>query len=164
MIASLYPLARPLLQGLDPASAHIEEVHIPRPVRFLKVPAGEPKQLAEVVAELELLQIEEQEKDRERQPFLEVCVLVDGPEPHLQSRILAALEGKSVRLTRIVRERSNEVRAGVLAVREQELADLKPESVFAELHRAEHATEPTEALGKAFQELLLSAHDVSEDS
>ncbi len=38
---------------------------------------------------------------REAQPFLEVSVLVDGPEPHLQARILAALDGKPVRLTRI---------------------------------------------------------------
>ena len=144
---------------LDPRGAQIEEVLIPRPVRFLKVPSGAPKPLSEVVAELERLEIEENLEDRERHPFLEVGVLVDGPEPHLQSRVLAALEGKPVRLTRIARERMHEAQTGALAAREQELADLKPESVFAELHRAVHGSEPSEALDKAFHELLLVAHD-----
>lgn len=144
---------------LDPGGARIEEVAIPRPVRFLKVPSGAPRPLNEVVAELESLEIEEDPEDRERHPFLEVCVLVDRPEPHLQSRILVALEGKPVRLTRIARERSSEGKAGTLAARQQELADLKPESVFAELHRAEHGTDPAEDLNRAFHELLLAAHD-----
>lgn len=91
-------------------------------------------------------------------------MLVDGPEPHLQSRILAALEGKAVRLTRIARSRSAETTSGALAAREQELADLKPERVFAELHRAEFGAGPAEELSKAFQELLLSSRDEGEDS
>ena len=85
-------------------------------------------------------------------------VLVSGPEPHLQSRILAALDGKPVRLTRIIRERSIEAGSRALAAREQELTDLKPESVFAELHRTQHGTDPAEGLDKAFNELLIAAH------
>lgn len=146
------------LVTLDPKGTKVEEFTVPRPVHFLKVPAGAPKPLNAVVAELESLKVEEELEDRDRHPFLEVRVLVNGPEPHLQSRILEALEGKPVRLTRIVREHSSEGGSGALAAREQELIDLKPESVFAELHRTKHGTDPAEGLDKAFHELLIAAH------
>jgi exonuclease SbcD len=143
---------------LDSTGTRVEEVAVPRPVRFLKVPAGAPKPLNAVLAELESLKIEEELEERDRHPFLEVAVLVSGPEPHLQSRILAALDGKPVRLTRIIRERSIEGGSRALAARDQELTELKPESVFAELHRTQHGTDPAEALDKAFNELLIAAH------
>ncbi|WP_347303615.1 exonuclease SbcCD subunit D C-terminal domain-containing protein [Croceibacterium sp. TMG7-5b_MA50] len=145
------------LVTLHPAGAEIEELPIPRPVPFLKVPAGAAAApLDAVIAELLALDIVA--GDPETQPFLEVAVLVDGPEPRLQADVLAALQGKPVRLTRIHRLARNDSGPAALAAREQELADLTPEAVFAELHRRTHGGEPADALARAFAALVADAH------
>lgn len=144
---------------LEPDETTVAEVAIPRPVPFLKVPERGAKPLPDVVRELERLELAIDPHKREQHPFVEICVLVDGPEPHLQSRIFEALALKPVRLTRIVKERCHEAKQNALVARERELADLQPATVFAELHRAEHGNDPGEQLQKAFQELLLLAYD-----
>jgi len=132
-----------------------EELLIPRTVPFLRVPNGGPRSLDDVVKELEALPVETLPRDQ--QPFLEVSVLMETAEPHLQARILNALEGKSVRLTRINRVVQQGGHLGSLADQRQELADLHPEKVFAALHERRYAKTPDTALERAFAELLLLA-------
>lgn len=145
--------------GKDAAeiSREISEVPIPRPVAFLAVPNRGGARLDAVVAELEALALEE--LPRECQPFLEVTVEVDGPEPHLQSRVLAALEGKPVRLTRILRQHAAAPVAASGPLGGADLGDLQPEAVFAALHTARHAGHPpTEDLVQAFAQLLVEVN------
>lgn len=135
----------------------IHEVPIPRPVAFLAVPNRGAARLDAVVAELEALPLEE--LPRELQPFLEVTVEVDGPEPHLQSRVLAALEGKPLRLTRILRQHAAAPVAASGALGGADLGELQPEAVFAALHSARHAgNAPSEDLVQAFARLLVEVN------
>lgn len=146
---------------LATGGAQVREEAIPRPVPFLAIPEGGAKPLADVEAALIDLACDP-ELDRGLQPFVEVSVLVDGPEPHLQQCVLKALEGKAVRLTRIIRVAVREASGRAIAQRETDLAELKPEAVFAELYAREHEGEPPADLLKAFQALIVDAQ--SEDA
>lgn len=135
----------------------ISEVPIPRPVNFLAVPDRGAARLDAVVAQLETLALEE--LPPELQPFLEVIVEVDGPEPQLQSRILAALEGKPVRLTRILRQHAAAPAATSGPLNAAALGELQPEAVFAALHSARHAgNPPAEDLVQAFAQILVEVN------
>ena len=76
------------------AARSVTPVHVPRPVQLLRVPAT-PAPLDEVLAALEALELDH--LPPQAHPYLEVRVLLDGPEPGLRARVEAALEGKPVR-------------------------------------------------------------------
>lgn len=128
-------------------------VATPRPVAFLRVPQVGAAPLDQVENELRHLEIDD--PGQNRRPFLEVAVRLDGAEPELRSRIEAALEGKPVRLTRIIRQ--TEGQGGTLADAvegETELDALEPAHVFARRHVEEYGVEPAAELTRAFDEVL----------
>lgn len=135
------------------AGLTIDLVRTPRPVAFLRVPEVGAEPLDQVEAELRNLKIDDPGQDR--RPFLEVAVRLDGAEPELRSRIEAALEGKPVRLTRIIRQ--TEGQGGTLADNvegDTELDALEPAHVFARRHVEEYGVEPAAELLRAFDEVL----------
>ena len=67
------------------------------PVKLLSIP-DEPQPLHEALSAIEALPKGEITAES---PYLEIRILVDGPEPTLRMQIEKALEGRSVRLTRI---------------------------------------------------------------
>jgi exonuclease SbcD len=67
-------------------------------VELLRIPS-KPAPLAQVLEELDALS--PPEAPPEQQPYLEVRVLLEQPEPGLRARIEAALDGKAVRLAKI---------------------------------------------------------------
>ncbi|MFC3175028.1 exonuclease SbcCD subunit D C-terminal domain-containing protein [Novosphingobium bradum] len=137
--------------------AQVREVLIPRPVPFLAVPETGAKPLDEVVGLIEALELDDSLAP-ELTPFLEVNVLVTGPEPHLQARIHAALADKPLRLTRIVRQVAGSAEGAPASLSATDLADLMPEAVFASLHAQRFGGEPpAEDLARAFAELLVEA-------
>ena len=139
------------------AAPEISAVPIPRPVNFLAMPDRGAARLDVVVAQLEDLALED--LPPELQPFLEVIVEVDGPEPHLQSRVLAALEGKPVRLTRILRQHAAVSVAASGPLGGAALGELQPDAVFAALHSARHAgNPPAEDLVQAFAQILVEVN------
>ena len=144
-------------------AAEVEQVPIPRPAPFLAVPEAGPAPLDEVVAALEALQLDET-LPRGLQPFLEISVLVDGPEPHLQARVIEAIRDKSVRLTRIARVAASPSPAGTLAAATGDLADLQPASVFEALFRTRHDASPPGELARAFEALLVEVHAADGDA
>ena len=98
------------------------------------------------------------------QPFLEISVLVDGPEPQLQGRILAALEGKKVRLTRIAKVRAGSGEGDAMAAAGEDLAELEPEKVFQALFRRQYGDAPPDALLRAFETLLVQVQTSGEQA
>lgn len=128
-------------------------VRTPRPVAFYRVPTVGAAPLS--VIEEELRRIELDDPGENGRPFLEVAVRLEGAEPELRQRIDAALAGKPVRLTRIVRQ--TEGRGGSLADAVEgrtELEELEPAVVFARRHFEEYGVEPSADLKKAFNEVL----------
>lgn len=148
--------------SLGPDRCSVDEVLIPRPVQFLVLPSTGPKPLDEVIAAIEALELTD-DVPREAQPFLEVSVLVDGPEPHLQARILAALDGKPVRLTRIEKVNVNAPQRDALQFAGENLSELQPAAVFDALYRKEHGTSPPSDLVSAFEQLLVETNTQSEE-
>jgi exonuclease SbcD len=131
----------------------ITPIHVPRAVELLRVPA-KPAPLAQVLEELAALDVPDAPVDQ--QPFLEVRVRLDAPEPGLRSRIEAALEGKPVRLAKI--ETSSAARASSIdsdVMTLDQLEQLKPDDIFRQLYQQRFGNDaPPEQLS-AFAELML---------
>ncbi|MBV6324988.1 exonuclease SbcCD subunit D C-terminal domain-containing protein [Duganella violaceipulchra] len=132
----------------------IAPLMVPRAVQLLRVPA-KPAPLAQVLEELAAL--DAQPAQPEQQPFLEVRVRLDAPEPGLRARIEAALDGKPVRLAKIETSsaaRSTSIDDEVMTL--DQLEQLKPDDIFRQLYRQRFDNEaPTDQLS-AFAELMLT--------
>ena len=131
----------------------IAPVMVPRAVDLLRVPAR-PAPLTQVLAELAALDL--QPANVEAQPFLEVRVRLDAPEPGLRTRIEAALDGKPVRLAKI--ETSSAARDSSIdddTLTLDQLDRLKPDDIFRQLYQQKFsAPAPADQLS-AFAELML---------
>ncbi|MGO4479600.1 exonuclease SbcCD subunit D C-terminal domain-containing protein [Massilia sp. 2TAF26] len=125
---------------------------VPRAVELLRVPA-QPAPLKQVIAELVGLDLPE--LPLHEQPYLEVRVLLDGPEPSLRAQVEAALEGKPVRLAKIEPTRKVVTAAGIdAALSLDQLAQLQPDDIFRRLWQQRFGDDaPADQLA-AFAELL----------
>jgi exonuclease SbcD len=112
--------------------------------------------LKQVIAELVGLDLPD--APLHEQPYLEVRVLLDGPEPSLRAQVEAALEGKPVRLAKIEPTRKVVTAAGVdAALSLDQLAQLQPDDIFRRLWQQRFGDEaPADQLA-AFAELMLPA-------
>jgi len=137
----------------DGKAGAIVPLFVPRPVQLLRVPAT-PAPLEEALAALEALPLDPDLPEK-AWPFLEVRVLLDGPEPGLRGRIEAALAGKPVRLAKIEPTRkpvaaSDEPEALSL----DQLAQLQPDDIFRRLWRQKYGAEAPPEQIDAFAELF----------
>lgn len=135
----------------------LESAELPRAVPLLRIPSGGAATLAEVLAALQALQ-PDPTLSVEAQPFLEVQVLDDGPDPTRRRQIEAALAGKPLRLASIklvAPERGptdQAAQASLLAL--GDLGKLDPAELLAETHKDLFQTEPDAALRSALNEIL----------
>jgi exonuclease SbcD len=134
-----------------PRTTSVTPLHVPRAVQLLRVPA-QPAPLDEVLAALAALELPD--APPQQQPFLEVRVLLEGPEPGLRAQVEAALDGKPVRLAKIepTRRHAAPDSAGE-ALSLDQLAQLQPDDIFRRLWAQRYGDEaPPEQLS-AFAEL-----------
>ncbi len=137
-------------------------VRTPRPVAFYRVPTVGAATLD--IVEDELRRIEIDDPGEYRRPYIEVAVQLDEAEPELRQRIEAALEGKPVRLTRIVRQTEGQGGALADAVEGDTALDaLDPAHVFAHRHAEEYGVEPPDDLKRAFDEVLIGVLSLNDD-
>jgi exonuclease SbcD len=131
----------------------ITPILVPGVVELLRIPA-QPAAVDEVLAQLEALDLPAQE-DLQQQPYLEVRVLLDTPEPGLRARVEAALENKPVRLAKIETSVARKESGELAAMSLDDLNRLQPEDIFRRLYQSRFGGEaPAEQLA-AFAELLL---------
>ena len=129
----------------------VRVIAVPRAVPLLRVPAA-PAPIADVLAQLAALDVPD--SPAEAQPFLEVRVRLDAPEPGLRTRIEAALDGKPVRLAKI--ETSSAARGNAPEnMTLDQLAQLQPDDIFRRLYQQKYAREAPPELLSALAELLL---------
>jgi exonuclease SbcD len=137
----------------DGAAREVSAIPVPRAVDLLRIPA-KPAPLEQVLDELAALSPPELPPDA--QPFLEVRVLLDAPQPGMRARVEAALEGKPVRLAKI--ETSMPARLPSLddaTLTLDQLGKLQPDDIFRRLYQQRFGAEaPTDQLS-AFAELML---------
>lgn len=134
-----------------PGAKSVTPLPVPRAVQLLRVPS-QPAPIDEVLAALEALELPE--APPHRQPFLEVRVLLEGPEPGLRSRVEAALSGKPVRLAKIEPTRRHAAPdSAEQALSLDQLAQLQPDDIFRRLWAQRYGDDaPPEQLA-AFAEL-----------
>ena len=129
----------------------VRVIAVPRAVPLLRVPAT-PAPISEVLAQLAALDVPD--APAEAQPFLEVRVRLDAPEPGLRTRIETALDGKSVRLAKI--ETSSAARASAPEnMTLDQLGQLQPDDIFRRLYQQKYAKEAPPELLSGLAELLL---------
>lgn len=129
----------------------VRVIEVPRAVPLLRVPAA-PAPLAEVLERLAALDVSD--APAEAQPFLEVRVRLDAPEPGLRMRIETALDGKPVRLAKI--ETSSAARASAPdSMTLDQLGQLQPDDIFRLLYQQKYAKDAPPELLSALAELLL---------
>jgi len=135
------------------AVREIAPIAVPRAVQLLRVPA-KPALIGQVLEELAALDVPD--VPTEEQPFLEVRVRLDAPEPGLRARIEAALDGKPVRLAKIETSsaaRGAAVDAEVMTL--DRLEQLKPDDIFRQLYQQRFGNEAPPDQLSAFAELML---------
>ena len=135
------------------AASEVTPLMVPRAVDLLRVPAR-PAPLGEALAALAALDLPE--RPLHEQPFVEVRVLLDAPEPGLRGRIEAALEGKPVRLAKIETTRKHDgAGAQATAMSLDQLAQLQPDDIFRRLYLQKFGDDAPEDQMTAFSELML---------
>ncbi|MEE4377809.1 MAG: exonuclease SbcCD subunit D C-terminal domain-containing protein [Candidatus Competibacteraceae bacterium] len=132
----------------------ITALPVPRSVEIIRLPTQPPLPLEAVEKQLNALDLAP--LPPERQPFLEVTVLLDQPEPSLRHRIDHCLASKPVRLLKIASHYTGTEQSLADSVPEIHLQELTPDEVFIRRYRQHHADEPSSALLNAFHQLLES--------
>jgi exonuclease SbcD len=136
-------------------ATEIVPLQVPRAVDLLRVPA-QPAPLKQVIAELVGLDLPD--APLHQQPYLEVRVLLDGPEPSLRAQVEAALEGKPVRLAKIEPTRKVVTIPGVeSALSLDQLAQLQPDDIFRRLWQQRFGEDAPDDQLAAFAELMMVA-------
>ena len=131
----------------------VEPLLIPRAVNLQRIG---PQPLADILAQLAELPDIDLLADTQRQPWLEVRVTLDEPQPDLRQQIETALQGKSVRLVRIAAEYAGSgSRAGDDdASRLIELDQLTPQELFSRAWQENYGSDADEQTLKDFAVLL----------
>ena len=117
--------------------SNLKSIEIPLSVALLRVPAVHSS-LTEVMNALQQLPVIG--INPQLAPYLEVRVLLDGPEPGLRYKIETALNGKEVRLAKIDVKYPAMTTAGNSPdkVAEDTLQELKPQEVFAKVYLSKY--------------------------
>lgn len=134
-------------------------IPVPRPVDLMRVPLT-PRPVEQALDALRALELPP--LPDARQPYLQVRVALDGPEPALRAKVEAALDGKPVRLARIevsAAAAAGEAPAPMLSL--DDLNRLDPAAVFASLYRERHGAEAPATLAAALAELLQAPDEVA---
>jgi exonuclease SbcD len=121
----------------DENISNLQSIEIPLYVELKRVPSTHSN-LAEVVSALQ--QLPAAGENVEVLPYLEVRILLDGPEPGLRHKIETALAGKHVRLAKIdvrypVISGADHQAESIIAHR---LSELKPKDLFAKVYQARY--------------------------
>jgi DNA repair protein SbcD/Mre11 len=131
---------------------HVTALRIPRFIDLLRLPNGKDfARLSDVLAQLESLELEELPEPR--QPFLELRIRLDQPEPSLRQQIETVIADLPVRLLKI-----SQMTAGsdtpLVELIEQRLEELQPLDVFQQCYRAKYDADAPDELTALFNELL----------
>ncbi|MDP1844289.1 MAG: exonuclease SbcCD subunit D C-terminal domain-containing protein [Sediminibacterium sp.] len=141
---------------IDQSIANIKTLEIPLVVPLLRIPSV-PSALSEVLTALQ--QLPEISSNNQTIPYLEVQVLLDGPEPALKHKIKTAVEGKNVRLATIksIYRGANTTNENNQIITQDKLEALKPQDVFAKAFEVRYNTVVPENMFKLFHQAAQQA-------
>ncbi len=134
--------------------SNITPILVPRAVDLLRIPK-QPAPLEQVLRALAALNLPN-DTPPERQPYLEVRVRLDAPEPGLRAAIENAIEGRALRLAKIETSFAAKKIGESETVALTELENLQPEDIFQRLYQNKYQGEAPPELRSAFTELMLA--------
>lgn len=144
---------------IDQEISNLEVVEIPLFVPLQRIPLNH-QPLHEVIALLE--QLPEMDSATETTPYLEVKVLLEGPEPALRHKVETALAGKKVRLAKIEPKYPASNREAPEFITPEKLNELQPIDVFGKVYQSRYNSEvPTEIL-RLFQQVAQEVNQTAE--
>jgi exonuclease SbcD len=132
---------------------NLQVIEIPLSVTLMRIPE-EHSSLAEVLSSLQ--QLTTLEGNYETAPYIEVRVLLDGPEPGLRYKVETALAGKNARLAKI----DVRYKTGLATRQESEVAnqvhlnELTPLDVLNKAYYTQYNNSIPEDLIKLFQNVV----------
>jgi len=144
---------------LDQEISNLEAVEIPLFVPLQRIPLSH-QPLYEVIALLE--QLPNKDSAPETTPYLEVRVLLEGPEPALRHKVETALIGKKVRLAKIDVKYPASTQEAQEFITPEKLNELQPIDVFGKAYQSRYNSEvPTEIL-QLFQQVAQEVNQTAE--
>jgi exonuclease SbcD len=135
---------------LNEEISHMTQVEIPVFVPLQRVPAVHSP-LHEVIDLLE--QLPAAQNNQETAPYLEVRVLLDGPEPALRHKVETALKGKHVKLARIDKIYPASSKEKNEFITQEKLNELKPAEIFEKAYRSRYHTDVPDDLAQLFRQV-----------
>ena len=141
---------------IDQNISNIKSLEIPLAVPLLRIPSV-PSALPEVLTALQQLPV--LSSDYQTLPYLEVQVLLDGPEPALKHKIKNAVEGKNVRLATIksLYKVANATDENDQIITQDKLEALKPQDVFVKAYKVRYNNAVPENMFKLFHQAAQEA-------
>lgn len=137
----------------------IKTLDVPVAVPLMKIPP-QPGLLPDVLALLE--EIPAADRSEGPLPYLEVKVLLDGPEPALRHKIETALQGKKAKLAKITPVYAASDRKDAEIVSPEKLDELRPEDVFGRVYRSRYNTDVPDNLMMLFRQITREVNQPSE--
>ena len=137
----------------------LKTVEIPLFVPLQRIPLS-AQPLHEVIALLEALP--KMDSILETVPYLEVRVLLDGPEPALRHKIETALAGKNVRLAKIDVKYPESTKEQAEFITPEKLNELQPIDVFGKIYQARYKSDVPPAILQLFQEVAQEINQTAE--
>ena len=141
----------------DDKVLNIKSIEVPVTIALLRVP-DEPKILSDVL--IELSKLEGADGEMSRAPYLEIRVLLNGPEPSLRPQIETAIANKKVRYARI------DVQYPVSSTTDQQLLtfddlqQLQPLDIFIKVYAAQYKEIPPVEITTLFNHASLSVNNI----
>lgn len=135
---------------LDKEIRELKSIEIPLSVPLLRIPQ-KPMQLHEVIGLLDNLPI--MDDKLQTAPFLEVRILLDGPEPALRHKVETALAGKRVRLAKIDVKYPLSPQQSPQFITPEELNELQPLDVFGKIYQSRYNSEVPSNILQLFQQV-----------
>lgn len=126
---------------------------VPRSVPLQRIPP-QPQPIEQVLALLKTQDWPSSTQDY-LQPYLQVRVLLDKPEPSLRSKIEQVLENKGVRLVKIessYKGREQNQETAFLSL--EDVQKIQPDEVFLRIYQQKYGNPPDTALLNLFRDLL----------
>ncbi|MBC7387840.1 MAG: exonuclease SbcCD subunit D C-terminal domain-containing protein [Opitutaceae bacterium] len=139
--------------------SNLKSIEIPLFVRLQRIPLSS-QPLHQVIALLEALP--KMDETLETVPYLEVRVLLDGPEPALRHKIESALMGKNVRLTKIDVKYPESTKAQTEFITPEKLNELQPIDVFGKVYQARFNSDVPPTILQLFQEVAQEVNQTAE--
>lgn len=157
-----YPHQVMVIELQNGQTAAMTPVLVPRSVPLLRIPP-EPQSIEQVLALLTEQNWPSDTLDH-LQPYLQVRVLLDKPEPSLRSKIEQVLDGKGVRLVKIeshYKHQEQQQTPAFLSL--EDVQRIQPDDVFMRLYQQKYGNEPDTALLTLFRDLLSQYQDEQEE-